>query len=475
MRLFRYAAVAAIAAPLAAQVPARPSLHSVIGVVFDSTQLSPLAGAVVQAVLVAAGTASPRTFTTLADADGRFRFDTLPAGRFAIGFQHNTLDAFGLDSPLTGFEWKGDSSLTVDLTLSSSPPTRVQLCGATNDISYPAVLQGYATEFQSGIIPPGTKIVVQWFELGLNKGRISSIPHEVVAKVSETGTYLACNLPANAPLAVAVFSPGHHAVDTEVTIPVNRVVVRRDFTLTDASRTTGTASINARVSTSDGTPIPNGLVALRALGINIAIVDGAFAFVNLPGGTWALEVRAIGYDPATLTVSVADAANTSVNVTLIKRAQTLDAVNIVGKSGRDMRVLEEIQQRMIAHQGTYFGPGNAALASAQSPADVIRSASGFTYVGRTAVLARPYGPAGNRCESAQRTTQVIASDDKNTKMIAIYLDGARQPGGLESVTSMAPMKSILAIETYADIQSAPQVWRTNDACAVIAVWTRPQY
>jgi hypothetical protein len=33
-------------------------------------------------------------------------------------------------------------------------------------------------------------------------------------------------------------------------------------------------------------------------------------------------------------------------------------------------------------------------------------------------------------------------------------------------------RQILAIEAYSDVITAPLLWRTNDACAVIAVWTR---
>ena len=58
------------------------------------------------------------------------------------------------------------------------------------------------------------------------------------------------------------------------------------------------------------------------------------------------------------------------------------------------------------------------------------------------------------------------------KVVAIYLDGTRMPGGLESINRMVPVSDILAIEAYPDVLSAPFIWRTNDACAVIAYWTK---
>jgi hypothetical protein len=61
---------------------------------------------------------------------------------------------------------------------------------------------------------------------------------------------------------------------------------------------------------------------------------------------------------------------------------------------------------------------------------------------------------------------------RRQKFIAVYLDGGRLPGGLESINRMVPPSDILAIEAYPDVVSAPFIWRTNDACAVIAYWTK---
>jgi hypothetical protein len=51
------------------------------------------------------------------------------------------------------------------------------------------------------------------------------------------------------------------------------------------------------------------------------------------------------------------------------------------------------------------------------------------------------------------------------------VDGERLRGGFAALNGFVPMKDILAIETYPDVTSAPFIWRSGDACAVIAVWT----
>lgn len=465
MRAHAIVAVMLFSLPIRAQ----STVRTVSGVVFDSTVLAPLAGAVVQAVRVSSDSqpGASRTFTAIADANGRFHFDTLPAGRFAIGFQHSALNAFGLDSPVSGLEWTADSSVIMDLALSSSTATRAQLCGGATNAAYPGVLGGFAVDAHRGAAPANTKIVVQWFELGLNKGKLSSTPHEVVASPGEGGVYLACNLPTGAPLAFAVSSPGYHAVESEVTIPDDRIVQRRDVSLAENGLDHGSASVVGRVSGVDGAPLTAGFVALRALDREVSIENGTFTFANLPGGTWTLDVRAIGYEPVRTTVAVADAASTTTKVVMTKRVQTLEVVNVVGKVGRDVKILEGIQQRMLTSHGTYFGPGNEYLAYALFPGDVVRAATGFSYKGPTKILAR--APACSTMVSN------ISKSAAGVKHIAIYLDGMKQPGGLETVANMIPMKDVLAIEAYPEITSAPFLWRTNDACAVIAIWSKPQF
>src|SRR5215207_11386344 len=76
---------------------------TVSGTVYDSVARTPLGGAIVQIVQVDSAAAS-RNFTATADARGSFRIDGLPRGKFGIGFQHNALDALGLESPLRAFQ-----------------------------------------------------------------------------------------------------------------------------------------------------------------------------------------------------------------------------------------------------------------------------------------------------------------------------------------------------------------------------------
>jgi hypothetical protein len=56
--------------------------------------------------------------------------------------------------------------------------------------------------------------------------------------------------------------------------------------------------------------------------------------------------------------------------------------------------------------------------------------------------------------------------------MVVYLDGARVAFGLQGVNDAVRPEDILAVEAYPDVISAPAIWRTNDACAVVAFWTK---
>jgi hypothetical protein len=139
-------------------------------------------------------------------------------------------------------------------------------------------------------------------------------------------------------------------------------------------------------------------------------------------------------------------------------------MTVVGKATRDMKILSEINERSRAAWGTTFLPGNSWLETMTFPTDPLRAARGFSYLGMDDVQSRACKQLGG--QSLSNVVQM-----QGPRMV-IYLDGERQPGGLETIRELVPVKDILAIEAYSDWMSIPGIWRTPDACAVIAFWTR---
>lgn len=467
---------------------------AVRGVVFDSVAGTPLAGAVVQVALSDSGPSAPgsRVYSATSDSIGRYHIQGLALGRYVIGFQHDVLLALGIESPLRAFSVAGPGVISLDLATPSPDVLRAARCGPAADPLRSGMLSGFVTDARSGAVPGGGSVEVQWTEIGVRDRKIRAVPFSVRADIAEDGSYLACNLTTDAMLSVRVAALGRRTLNGELVVPLTGVM-RRDFTLADTGAVAGSGRVTGRVLLADGRPLASGQVHIASLGIEAPVTDGQFSIAGLPAGTWLVDARAIGYEPRSALVDVADAAAATVAIRLNARAQVLDAVTVVGKSNmQEISILEGIQQRARMGSGTVFGPGSAALKTATFPADVIRYARGFKYLSASLV----HGRAGSmlsdtplsvcadaRCRTMRPDSSVIgntfsagvcSSDREGVKkrFVVLYLNGDRFSGGLDMLNTTVAMQEVLAIEAYPDVASAPPIWRTPEACAIIAVWTK---
>ncbi|MEO8333916.1 MAG: carboxypeptidase-like regulatory domain-containing protein [bacterium] len=447
----RMVGFAALMFAMPALAQTSPSGGSVRGVIYDSVAHAPLAGAVVQAAMV---DSALRAFTAVADAEGRYRIDGLPAGRFGIGFQHNALSALGLEAPLRAFQLVGGGSLVIDLAIPPGPQVRALKCAGLSVDDRDGMLAGFVLDAAQGNTLPKATVSLRWTEIGVVEGTFRTVPRVTVATVGEEGTYLACGLASETPLGITIARAGYRDVEGEITVP-DGGVARRDFRLADTAAVRGTGAVTGRVAHADGAPVASGRVSLSALGLDVPVEQGAFSIGGVPAGTWLIEARVIGFEPRDVFVDVAEGAPVPLSITLSQKVQLLDAVTVFGKPGGDIKTLSGIAERRRTSFGTVFLPDNEWLKSASYPTDVLRAARGFTYLSIDSVRARGCTGIGG-----------------TGKQIVVYVDGARFAGGLPDLLGSVLMRDVLAIETYPDVISAPALWRTNDACAVIAVWTK---
>ncbi len=479
---------------------AAQSTRAVRGIVFDSVANTPLAGAVVQVALTDStrAPADRRSYSAVSDSTGRYRVEGLVPGHYVIGFQHDALLALGIESPLRAFDVGTQGIVSLDLATPSANVLRAVRCGS-GDPARPGMLSGYVTDARTGLLPGGGSVEVQWTEIGVKDRKLRAVPFSVRADIGEDGSFLACNITTDAMLSVRVAALGHRTLNGELVIPMSGVL-RRDFTLADTSAVTGKSRVSGKVTLSDGKPLPSGQALITSLGVEVPVTDGQFAIPGVPAGTWVVDVRALGYDPKSAMVDVADGQPASVSVRLNVRAQVLDAVSVVGRANtKEIGVLIGIKERARMGSGTVFLPGSDALRSAMVPADVVRYSRGFRYISSTTVWGRSGsfmqdGPrmvcANTQCTSMRPDSSGIGHTNPNEpcttdvdanmtasplakkRRVVLYLDGNMFTGGLAALNAEMAMSEVLAIETYPDVGTAPPMWRTPEACAIIAVWRK---
>ncbi|MEO7455818.1 MAG: carboxypeptidase-like regulatory domain-containing protein, partial [Gemmatimonadaceae bacterium] len=322
------------------------------------------------------------------------------------------------------------------------------------------------------------------------------------APVADDGSFLACGLTTDATLSLRVTATSHRTLDGDIVIPSSGVL-HRDITLADTTALKGTARLAGRVILADGKPLPSGQAIISALNIDVPVVNGQFSIAGIPAGTWQVDARALGYEPQSALVDVREGAPATVLVRLTERAQVLDAVSVVGRANnavnKELKILEGINERSRMAAGTVFGPGSEALKNALVTADVLRYARGFRYISPTVVQGRNAvmvaDKANTLCVNAQCNRQKqdssvigfafqnepcsteidddkIASPTARKKRVMIYLDGMIFNGNLEMLNTTLAMSEVLAVEAYPDVGNAPPIWRTAEACAIIAVWRK---
>ena len=233
------------------------------------------------------------------------------------------------------------------------------------------------------------------------------------------------------------------------------------------------SNIELRLVDDNGAPMTSGRVSILHLDRFAPIDNGIAILTDIPDGTWMVTIRAIGFAPESVSVRTPLTGRLR-TVNMHRRPQPLAPVSVV--SHRDSTVLSDIHARMRVASGTLILSDNPSVRSSTYATDAIRIARGFSWKSPTRVSTRgTSGGLGNsaKCESLPSVDSMVPRRGRTVrKVVAIYLDGTRLPGGLESINRMVPVSDILAIETYSDVLTAPFLWRTNDACAVIAYWTK---
>lgn len=461
--------------PAASQDPAQTRGYAVRGTVFDSIASRPLKGAAVQVVSVRS-THAPWTTTT--DSAGHYRVSGLPAGQYTVGFYHDALTTLGLDAVTRTIELAADTLVTVDLAIPSSALVRALRCGQSEDFAQ-GMLVGFVRDAENRAPIAGTKATVQWRAFALDSANYRVVAERATATIEADGAMLVCNLPVDAPLDLLVTAPGHREVaGSVVTVPASGIG-RLDVLLADSALTMGSAVIRGKVTRESGRLVGSGRVVIKSLGREVAVQNGEFVAANVPAGTWVAEARVIGVEPQDVLVTASDSAVVTTSIEVSNGPQRLDAVTVVGKPSRDLRVLDDVLRRKRIGSSTTFLPGHPALRSATFTSDVMREARGFQYHGPNTIYGRAIG--GGPC-----------------KNVAVYVNDVRQSDGFDGLDHIAPIEEVLAIETWADLDFAPVQYRRMRAgtfgtvssdprvgrapppavpipCALVLIWTRRHF
>jgi hypothetical protein len=250
-------------------------------------------------------------------------------------------------------------------------------------------------------------------------------------------------------------------------------------TALDAQQKTVGAELWGRVLLAGDTVVLPGTV-VEVVGTSARVTSsqtGFYRLAQLPAGPQQLRVRRIGYESASIPVEIKDGEAERRDISLVRLAATLTEVRIEGRVRKVPPRFEDVYRRMTTANGKFFTREDIER---QNPPDM---SSLLLQV--PTVRVNSGGVQFARCnEGGQRALSPGGGK------VQIYIDGLRmtgrrsQPRGRIQPTDadaevseqievlrMVHPTQIQAMEVYTGVSRIPGQF-LEDACAVIAIWTK---
>ena len=465
MRLRFFLPFMLVAAPAVPRVAGAQRPGRVEGEVTDSLHARPLAGATVLLSGLAPG--STAFHSAIADDRGRFRFDSVDAGRYSVTLTHPIIDSLELVLPPGEITVAAGERSRVSLALPSGATIRARACpGAAIPLRAGAVI-GQVIDAETELPLSDATIAVDWMDVGFDRATLqtTTVPRSVSVRTDSTGIFRFCGVPTDNWMLLQVQRDGRAGSPVRVSVPVasgltvlrlsfsasgSRPFSAEDTTTADTvSPLVGTASLSGTVRTAAGQPLSDAVV--RVLGAAAEARSdgrGAFTLSALPAGTQVLEARRVGYLVGHEQVELRSGRTVTADVAL-RRIVTLDSVRVLAQRNRYRQNTEQLVRRGGA--GTYMNEEQIARFPASESSELF-ARMGLRVTG-TGVDAKVYVERG-------LTSLTLGPCPMN-----VVIDGVPN----QDVNLVRP-DEIGQIEVYKGPSSAPIEYAS--ACGVVVIWTK---
>jgi len=456
------AALTLLSAPLGAQGTGR-----IEGTITDSIHAAPLANANVLAVRVEPEPSVSSGVAT--DARGRYRIDSLAAGRYMVEFASPLLDSLEITLPPREVSVVEGKATRVDFALPSGRTLRLAACpGLTLDSETGAVV-GRLVDADTDRPLAGAKVVVAWQDISVDRKTLTPAVVERTGAVASDslGRYRLCGVPTGSWLAIQVQADGRSGSPIRLQVPDSAGVAVRHLSISSSSARpiddsasvaaadtvpppplTGTALISGVVRGVGGLPLSGAQVrVVGARGTALSDERGRFELRDLPAGTQVLEAKRIGYLLAQQPVELRAARQIAQDLRL-QRIVTLDSMRVLAQRSR---YPEFEQHRRMNGFGTFLTTEEIARRVSFETSDLFRMIPGFRVSG--------YG-LDAKVTSSRGVTSLTGACSPN-----IVIDGMPN----QEINLIHP-SSIGAMEVYRAGQPAPVQY--DRGCGAIVIWSK---
>ena len=442
--------------------PARAqATGSIEGTITDSVHARPLAGASVRATRL--GVEPETTLAASTDARGRFRFDRLAEGRYAVGFLSDLLDSLEYGAPVPHVSVVAGRTAHVDLAVPSGAALRAAACPGVKFPARTGALLGHVTDASTERPLAAARLLVAWTELTIDSANHVPTAEDRLTRATADadGQFRLCGVPTGEWLVVQVQLANRAGSILRVSIddavgvlvrnlsfsmegsrPLAQVAERAPDDTSPLPPLTGTASVTGTVRSAGGQPVSDAQVSLLNAGLpSRTDARGEFVLLGLPAGTHDVEVRKLGYRVDRRSVDLRGGQPVRIEVQL-ERAVVLDSIAVVA---RRVRYPEFESRRKWATDGKFLGEDELERHHVQTVSEIVATIPAFNVVG-AGVDARVLSSRGG-CPAV------------------IVVDHVR----VQSINEVQP-SLVGAMEFYPGASGAPMQYRSP--CGTIVIWTK---
>lgn len=480
--------VAGLTLPIvaAAQSTRAPAPGRVQGTVYDSVAGRSLTDGMVELMSVRDSLQQRRAPI---GAGGRFAFDSIDAGPWVARFRHARLDSLALRDLVVPVTVRAGRRASVALAVPSARVLAQRACGVNLErADSSGFLTGTLRRADGGASIAGGAVRVQWIELVLMGDRPVRELITVDTRTDQHGVWVACGVPASATVVVRAVTASDSSGLAPVRVPssgiryrdvyvgrsdVLEIPVPADSDDTSTGRDGGLAAtadsvpllaplrlrrgvgrVTGRVRDTRGLPLANARVAVPISGREVRTDSaGRFALDQLPAGTHAIEVRALGFDPVSDAVDVVtDAAPLTLEMT---RFESLDTVRVRAQRTRAVSPrFAEFEGRRKMGLGTYFTSDQIERFNLLNISDL------FVRVGGIAMMTL----------NGERVPTMRGLTFRGRCRPMILVDGFEFPPQA-SLDAFVPPMSVVGVEVYSTAFTPAEFSRPFAPCGTIVIWT----
>jgi hypothetical protein len=446
------------------------------GVVWDSIQAQPLAGAEVSL------TGTP--YRSVTDSIGRFAMMELPEGVYRTGISHPVLDSLGLAFPGIEVEIAQDGVTDIEMAIPSIETLLASVCESTEEEPNTFALVGTVRLRGSGEPIPKATVTIEWIR---PRGPVVRDVGFDRMTTGMEGRYVFCGLPHGMDIRVSASFTDHMGDTTTVRAENDRthLAMNLELDLPPGMLTFRTSSegigrlgreqgIQGRVvDPVTGRPVPDAEVTIRWTQGDFTTTEttnsqGFFRVLSPWLGTFTLQAQALGYkDFRADSLEVEPNRLTVVEIELPQEPIPLEPLVVVAQARTFLLEMNGFYDRADQGFGHFVTPEQIEARHPVEVSDLLRDIPGL-------VLERTV--FGTRVRFRKPDLHDDACDPR------LYVDGIliSQPSPFNSqelggtyLGQVVPLTDIEGLEVHTRLAGIPPAYGgSQGSCGIILIWTK---